>query len=115
MIRVRGLRRKKWRGVEGRQQPAWPCPSGSGPERSFNDGYVRDVPTQGRTGRELDQMPSLGRLCDFSLALLRRVPPQRERTAGRKCRVAGKPQRLNEQGHQPSAMRAGGKEKMRCP
>src|SRR5581483_5103869 len=48
--------------AENRQGPAL---REAGRERRFNDGYVRDVPPQGRASRELDQVPSLERIRDF--------------------------------------------------
>jgi hypothetical protein len=42
-------------------------------ERRFGNGCVRNVPAKGTTGRELAEVPCLGRIRDLSLAVLWRV------------------------------------------
>jgi hypothetical protein len=64
---VRRLRPKKWCGVKkqiGDMALAFGKRAG---ERRFSNGCVRNVPAKGATGRELAEVPSLGRIRDLSL------------------------------------------------
>src|ERR1700722_14541222 len=61
-----------------------------------------DVQAKGSTGRELDQMPPLGRVRDFPLALLWRISANRERATGRERGLGSQSQRLAAKGKTPT-------------
>ena len=84
---------------EGKQ--ARPGPSASGRTKEKYDGCKRNGQTKRSTGRELDQMPPLGWVRDFPLALLWRVPENRERATGRERCLGSEPQRLGQKAKRP--------------
>jgi hypothetical protein len=55
-----------------------PWPSASGRRKEKHDGRMCDVQAKRSTSRELDQMPPLGRVRNFPLALFWEIPADRE-------------------------------------